>query len=202
MCDINTLRASYPWPHERPDLEPVTHGWLGDWTKSRLTQYLPTNASVIVECGSWLGKSARFLLDAAPNATVICIDTWEGSPEHQSGNGHDDWAAMLATLHSQFIANMWGWRSRVIPVRADSFDGLEIVKAYDITPSLIYLDSEHTEHRVGGELRRCDKFWPQVPIVLDDCNWGAVNRGCRAFIESSGRTLDETDPRSFVVLPR
>ena len=88
------------WPSARPDLEVVEHGWLNRGNKRALQRAVaagvaavavaaasstpaPTgtttsNAIVVVELGSWLGRSARYLLEILPpSASLFCVDTWD-----------------------------------------------------------------------------------------------------------------------------
>ncbi len=202
MTGLESLRLDYPWPNHRPNLPVKEHGWLHGDTAGCLTGHLSRCASVVIESGSWLGKSASLLLRHALNATLICIDTWRGSPEHQAGAGNEEWASHLPTLYDQFIANMWEDRNRLIPIREDSFAGLDTVHRLGITPDLIYLDSEHSEARVLGELTRCTAYWPQSIIVLDDCNQVHIANACRIFAMACGRQLDDSISISFAILPK
>ena len=127
-----------------------------------------------MECGSWLGLSARLLVSHASNAVVVCVDHWRGSPEHQPDTGNHLWSVKLPTLHEQFLANMWPWRDRVIPLRADSLDGLAEVFEAGLSPDFVYLDSEHSVDRVSRELDFCETRWPAMPIVGDDIDNSAV----------------------------
>ena len=100
------------------------HGWLFNDTLTLLYDRLTRETQLVVECGSWLGMSARAILFAAPNAAVVCCDHWKGSIEHQPQSGNYDWSRRLPTLYETFLRNMWPWRDRVVPIQADTLDGM------------------------------------------------------------------------------
>lgn len=188
MNGLHGLRARHPWPLKRPDVSEDWHGWLCEATAAMLARHLQPATRVVVEMGSWLGLSAAHILQCAPNATVICADTWKGSPAHHR-NRH--WAAKLPRLYQTFCANLWPWRLRVIPMRADSLEALAEIAAYGITPDLVYLDSLHTSRHVTKEILRCDTLWPGVRIVGDDYHLTAVQRAVRRCAGRLGRKLTD-----------
>ena len=189
----------YQWPDVKPDLPEDWSGWLAPGTAETLTAAYAHKPKVIVECGTWLGLSARAHLQGCPDAKVICIDTWQGSPEHLA---NPEWKAKLATLLSQCMANLWPWRDRVTLVTADSFVGLVILAVYYSDPDLIYLDSEHTPQRIFGELAICRKFWPRARIVLDDCNNPAVGDTVEVFCRFCQERLIKTTDCAWTIEPR
>src|SRR5690606_40474206 len=65
-----------------------------------LSRFLSPQSVLVVELGSWLGKSTRFLLRQAPHATVVAIDHWKGSAEHQRRHRH-----RLISLYETFLVD-------------------------------------------------------------------------------------------------
>ena len=186
MNGLDGLRARYPWPPGRPDVSEDWHGWLCKQTAAMLARHLGPKTRVVVETGSWLGLSARHILQSAPHATLICADTWEGSPAHH----HNPlWAARLPRLYETFCANLWPWRLRVIPVQADSLKALAEIAAFGIAPELVYLDSLHTFRHVTDEILRCHALWPDTPLVGDDYYIPEVQRAVRLCARQIGRKL-------------
>lgn len=188
---LGVLKNSHPWPSTPPNVPEDWHGWLHGDTAAALTSRLGPQTRCVVECGSWLGLSARAILTAAPNATLVCIDTWQGSPEHQPDRGMEDWFKRLPTLRDTFLKNLWPWRERVIPIQADSLVGLGKVYAAGVVPDLIYLDTKHTFCRVSAELYTCLELWPEVPIVGDDFSHTWVADAAREHSKLTGRPLCE-----------
>src|SRR4030065_682178 len=78
---LSELKQLYQWPLENPAFEPFPHGWLCASNKAVFEKHKNKDIKIIIELGSWLGKSAMHLCELFPNACVICIDHWEGSPE-------------------------------------------------------------------------------------------------------------------------
>jgi hypothetical protein len=154
-----------------------------------LSSHLGPATRLVVECGSWLGLSARAILRAAPRAVLVCCDHWKGSPEHQPGTQHDDWSRRLGTLYETFLRNLWRWRDRVIPIRADSLDGLAEVRDAGLLPDLVYLDSEHSFDRVSRELAFVGEHWPLATVVGDDYSDPEVARAAWAHAQRTGRRM-------------
>jgi len=50
------------------------HGWFTPGNSQSLGQFLSDDTRLILELGSWLGKSARWMLDKAPHATLVAVD--------------------------------------------------------------------------------------------------------------------------------
>jgi hypothetical protein len=149
-----------------------------------LYRHLTSKTRLVVECGSWLGVSTRAILLGAPNAVVVCCDHWRGSPEHQTD---PDCNRRLLNLYETFLRNLWPWRHRVTPIRADSLDALAEIHQSGLVPDLIYLDTEHTYERVSRELAFCTDHWPSATIVGDDYDWPEVARAAHEHAQNTGR---------------
>lgn len=89
----------------------------------------------ILEIGSWEGRSACWFLETYPEATITCIDTFEGSPEH---DGMD-----VAGIKNRFLKNTEHCKDRVT-IR----QGLSSKMLYGLDPEsfdLVYVDGSHDE---------------------------------------------------------
>ncbi len=169
---ISDLRLLYPWPEVCPDLEFDPEGWCHEEVEAAIRTIMPAGAAVLMELGSWLGKSARIMLDHAPEATVICIDHWLGSKEHKPGGRAE--SDKLPVLYEQFLRNMWDDRARVIPVRADTLQGMEAVARCGIRPEAIYIDASHDRQAVYRDIDNATRLFPGVPLVGDDWPFASV----------------------------
>jgi len=183
-CEM--LKRRHPWPAQEPNVPEDWHGWLRTDTHAMLYQHLNGNTRLVVECGSWLGLSTRAILLGAPKATVICCDHWKGSPDHQQ---NPDWTRRLGTLYETFLRNLWPWRDRVIPIRADSLDALTEICQVGLVPDVIYIDTEHTYAQVSRELAFCTEHWPSSTVVGDDYDWSEVAKAAHEHAEKTGRQL-------------
>ncbi|HEY0982248.1 methyltransferase domain-containing protein, partial [Schlesneria sp.] len=148
---IQLLRSKLPWPPLKPNisLPQENLGWCSDSVKAMLREELAHSPGLIVELGTWLGLSTRFICDEAPSAHVICVDHWNGSPEHHR---RGDWSAMLPTLFETFQALSWDYRNSVTPLRMTTSDGLREVASLGLKPDLIFVDADHSYEAVLSDL--------------------------------------------------
>lgn len=185
---LSQLSQRYPWPAEKPDVPEDPHGWFGEDNERVLKKYLHDDMHVIVELGSWLGKSTRFLLECCPQAVVIAIDHWTGSHEHRRRQ-----QPQLQTLYETFLANCWPQRARLIPLRAHTLTGLMEIAELRIRPDLIYVDASHDYNSVIGDIMVSVALFPKAVIAGDDWNWGRerpVRRAAQACADVLGRRID------------
>lgn len=126
---------------------------------------------VILELGTWLGQSAVYWLSLNPDAVLICVDHWNGLT-------HDAWlpenfpeemvGENFPTLYETFLANVWEYRDRVIPIRSDTLNGIQIVQAMGITPDVVYVDADHEYKSVRDELTLLCDYFPKAILCGDD----------------------------------
>lgn len=162
------LRDKYRWPRKKPDIPFNDAGWFPEANKKMLLPFLGDGTKLIVELGSWVGLSTRWMLDRAPNATLIAIDHWRGGPENK-----DD--PLLPFLYETFLSNCWDYRQRLIPLRDDTDRGTNELLELGIKPNLAYIDAGHEFKNVFEDIFRCGKFG--CPLVGDDFNpnrWDTV----------------------------
>ena len=171
---IERLKAEHPFPADRPDLDFDPEGWCHEQVQEALRTIMPADATVLMELGSWLGKSARVILDHARDATLICIDHWRGSKEHQAGGSAA--SDKLPLLYDQFIRNMWDYRGRVIPVVAATVQGMTDVARCGVLPDAIYVDASHDQPAVYADIRTATALFPGVPLIGDDWPFPTVRQ--------------------------
>lgn len=174
------MRAAYPWPDVKPrisDPPPRIEGW--GLPEFLLKANLRDNTRIVLELGSWLGESARFMLEHAPNAIVICVDHWLGSSEHI-----DSCSDMLPHLYNNFLAVNWDHRDRLIPIREDTAAGLELVAEYGIKPDLIYIDASHDYEDVIWDLELSSRLFPDAQVIGDDYDFPGVRRAVNHHVYS------------------
>lgn len=174
MNGLDEIRQRYPWPDERPDVIEDWTGWFYRDNMELLRSLLTTETKVVIELGSLCGLSSKFLAEVAPNATIICVDHWKGSPEHQEREG---WDERLRELYLRFLRNLWPLRDRVIPMRTTIQSGLREIYALHITPDVVYLDGAHDEDSVLRDMTVLMKLFPKAHIVGDDWMRGEVRLG-------------------------
>lgn len=178
------LTDMFPWPAERPAVPPnLGPCWLSEPTEEYLRE-VSGSARSIVEVGTWRGRSALLLLELNPEATIACVDTWLGSAEHFIGwrdaYPESEFPEMNpAGLFEQFVVNVWDKRSRIIPVRLDSWSGLRVLRHKQFTPDFVYLDGGHSYEIVSRDLAEITAAWPAAPVVCDDYGWDGVAQAVR-----------------------
>ena len=188
---LQELRQRYPWPFDCPKRSFDGHGWFTDQNRRYLADNIDEFTNVIVELGSWLGLSSRFLLDTAPDATLICVDHWRGS-DHPDCKAMktEEVAKRIPTLFEQFLRNMWNYRERLIPVRAVTIDGMREIAALGIQPDLVYLDADHSYEGTRAEVDAILELFPHARLVGDDySNFAGVKKAVDEVAAETGRVL-------------
>lgn len=177
---MQQLRRDFAWPLSRPDVPIPTEnlGWFSDAPRQLLSQILSPQTRLVVELGAWLGLSTRFITQAAPQADVITIDHWKGSPEHERD---PETARMLPSLHDTFLAMNWDHRQRIIPLRMDVGEGLRRVADYGLQPDVIFVDADHSPESVKQQLQLAARLFPQAVLVGDDYDDPGVQQAVDEF---------------------
>lgn len=166
-----TLPSTFP--KTIPNVGFCGHGWMRDENQRVLPRFLGPKTKTIVEVGTWLGLSARFMLDRAPNAKLYAVDHWNGLPEPNLA----DWKTIAPDPWLQFTRDCWDYRDRIVPIRADSWAGIDALR--DLVPDLVYVDGGHAYERVHGDLTRIVARWPTTVIVGDDWDWDGVRQAAQ-----------------------
>jgi hypothetical protein len=158
-----------------------------------LSSHLSAATATVVEIGTWLGLSARFICDAAPNATLYAVDHWNGLPLVEwKGFGllETEWKKLAPDPWAQFVRDCWAYRERIVPVRTDSWAGIEYLAGRfaradkRIIPDLVYIDGGHGYERVLGDIVRVRRAWPRAVIVGDDWTWPGVKQAVEELFKA------------------
>lgn len=189
---IKALRNKFTWPSEKPTVPKNGHGWLAPTTSGMLQAHISDDTKLIVELGSWMGLSTRFLCEHT-NAHVICIDHWQGSPEHS----RPSIAPLLPTLYETFLVNCWEFRHRITPVRTDTITGIKELKHLGEDVDLVYVDASHDTKSVIDDVNACLECFPRAVLVGDDYNKKSVKEAIRALrleVETNKSAWSYTPP--------
>jgi hypothetical protein len=181
---LENFAAQHPWPPQKPDVPPFPRRvWLHDGTSELLTGSVSDVTKLIVEVGSWTGRSTRFLCGLAPQATVVAIDHWKGSPEHESD---PELSPLLPRLYEAFLAECWSYREQIVPVKADSAEGLQQVAEAGLEADLVFIDADHAYESVVKDITAAMDLFPNAIIVGDDFNWDDVRRAVETVSKDRG----------------
>ena len=162
-----------PEPYRSINILPEDlHGWLTDINKKYLKQIIhKLNPTLIVELGTWLGKSALFMAEVSnEHCKIFAIDDWTASTD--SSIQHDHQACQkLKNLYQQFLSNVihHGFTAKIIPIRKKT---VEAALSLKINPDLIYVDASHEEENVYQDIMH---WYPKLKIggVMCGDDWDA-----------------------------
>lgn len=108
------------------------------------------NRSTIVEVGSWKGKSAAFMAVTIANLRkqidFYCVDTWEGSPEH-----NEDEYIVGGTLYDLFLKNIEPVSEYIKPIRKTSVDASKDFE--DNSLFAVFIDAQHEYEPVKEDIQ-------------------------------------------------
>ncbi len=168
-----SLKEKYPFP-DKPTVPKYVSGW-SVW-KEQITGLLrDIPAPTVIEVGVWLGKTSLMILESIPDSRLIAIDHWQGSVENQPGwYAHDP---VLPKLYETFIANVWEYKDRVVPIRQSSVTGLTDCKKEEIEPDLIYIDASHDYKSVLKDVTHACLLFPDAIVCGDDWHHRAIGDG-------------------------
>ncbi len=115
--------------------------YTSDWFSGAIPGIMRTleghNLKKILEIGSWEGRSAVWFLESFPESKIVCVDTFQGSPEHHDAD------LDVAGTKGRFMNNTKRFGNRVVIRQGHSSEmlfGLE-PNSFD----LAYVDGSHTE---------------------------------------------------------
>ena len=191
---IKQLANQYPWPKQKPNVPEDTHGWCETAQQKMFEELVNPEMSVILELGTWLGKSARVLLSLAPQATVICVDHWIGSRDH---NEDEVLRMKLPTLYETFLVNLWNDQGRVIPIRSTTVAAMEKIHQCQIVPDLIYIDAGHDYQDAYADISTSLQLFPKSMICGDDWSWEGVRQAVTELAEKHNKSIALSDQQCW-----
>jgi hypothetical protein len=157
------------WPTVKPDVSKDDHNWFSETNKIMLRRLVDESTRYIIELGSWLGTSTRFLLNHAPLAQVFAVDIWERI--ESPGCDYTGVEDKVPHLFDTFLVNCWDWKSRLYPLKMKSQDGLRLISSWGVKPDLIYVDADHSYPAVYADIETSLLLFPEATICGDDWNW-------------------------------
>jgi len=165
---LKVLKERDSWGIPKPVFPFDDRGWFPVSNQETLLQHLNKDTKLIIELGSWLGLSTRWMLDQAPNAHIVCIDHWQGSP---------DTVEQEPNLYEKFLSNCWDYRERISIFKGNTENTLPYLLSLGLTPDLVYIDAGHDYDSASRDIRLSMGF--DCTLVGDDFNpnaWAGVVR--------------------------
>lgn len=173
---LQNLKNNFPWPAEKYDLLPNYSGWCCEDTKTFLEK-ISKNAKIIIELGSYLGKSTRHFLEKNKNCIVICVDNWKSKPsaKHMLEKNHE------FLLYELFVSTNWDYKDRIIIVKNNTIDGLLSIRKIINNVDCIYIDASHDYNSVILDIKTSFNCFPKAKIFGHDWDWKSVSSAVKDY---------------------
>lgn len=142
---------------------PVTHLDLQGWgSDSPVFAHVlgSVQPKLIIEVGTWKGASAVHMAKLAPEAEILCIDTWLGSaemwdyPDLKRQHGYPQFYYTFASNVVHYVG-----RERICPMALPSSVAATVLKRRGILADVIYIDGSHEYADVKRDI---EDYWPLV----------------------------------------
>jgi len=110
--------------------------------------------SHFVEIGSYKGRSSSYMaveiVNSGKSITFDCVDTWQGSEEHQQGQSFEDSDVVNNQLYEVFISNM---KSVEGYYNAKRMSSIEAAETYlDNSLDFVFIDAAHDYDSVKQDI--------------------------------------------------
>lgn len=157
------------------------HGWtfLEDLGLFQLAVESAPDDAHFVEIGSWKGQSAAFMaveiINSGKRIKLDCVDTWQGSEEHQAGGFAEDADVVAGCLYERFIENMRPVEGHYQAIRTTSLEASQLYP--DGSLDFVYLDAAHDYDNIYADIQA----W--LPKVKVGGIFGADDYPCPAMLE-------------------
>jgi len=170
LNEINEMLKSLPitaFPAQSPGCRSSSK-WFDASVQGAVFAKLLDKASTgqFLELGTWTGAgSTKFVAQQFKKMSIICVDTWEGSPEHHRIAAYNK---VRVKLWDHFCSNLWPYRHRIWPLKMTTVEGMHAVLNSGIKPEVIYIDAAHDEESVYTDISTALSLFPEAKICGDD----------------------------------
>ena len=149
-------------------------GWLGE-AQAEILWKLAAPARVVVELGSWKGRSALALaLGVRPGAQVWSVDLFHGSADERlPGGPQEEVLGLPGGTLPDFARNLDQYLGD--PVRVIVADHVEAAAAFALPVDLLFVDGEHTIQATVATFRAwAPRLAPGAVVVFHDLQMPTV----------------------------
>lgn len=148
-------------------------GWCNFESLYQEMVSLAETNSHFVEIGAWKGRSTAFMcveiINSDKNIRFDCIDTWQGSHEHQRGEMFEDEDAINGTLFQTFSKNLSPVKGYYFPIRMPSIEASKFYE--DESLDFVFIDAAHDYESVKQDIETwLPKVKPGKFLGGDDYN--------------------------------
>lgn len=188
-----SLAAASPWPPAPPEVSADLQGWFEPENATALGRALAhVPAPLVLELGTWKGKSAAWMLEACPPARLICVDRW--APMETYGHlPNKQHLARAPHVYETCVKNLWPFRDRCLLLRQDTRAGMTTVARHQLVPDVIYVDAAHWYTEVRQDLVSALALAPRAILIGDDWRHPGVRKAVAEIVTPTGRVVNARD---------
>jgi len=169
-------------------IQPRMHGWFGRNTELYLQHAIQAYAPrVIVELGSWLGKSSAFIAQTMrADATLYCFDKFQNiaaSPYKFDEPSPIDQFYFGTPRFETFCVNVSN--PSCVPVKHDVMDFIAVMRTLGVVPDLVFIDAVKKTTHLVRLLRDIFTYAPEAVVIGDDNIFPSVRRAVGLFMRDT-----------------
>jgi predicted O-methyltransferase YrrM len=156
-------------------------GWMSPLELEWLAEQ--AQHGIVVEIGSWMGRTTRAIADSKIDGQIFAVDTWKGSQENQDflkDKPHGYLFKQFCDNLSEHIAS-----GLVIPLRLPSLKAAEHFSSVGIKLDMVFLDASHEYPDIHADIlawRRLVKLGGLICGHDYDLGWPGVVSAVRELI--------------------
>lgn len=186
---FDKVKLTYDFPTEKPDVPAAMKSWHNKPIAKVLRQHVP-GSNLVLEMGSWLGKSALDIMSIDPDVKLICLDGWMDSIKNQY---NQKFRHEKDLMYRTFLSNVWTHRDRIAPMRSSMINGMKWLHKNGVQPNVVYhdftTDRKTNYHAVETSL----KLFPDAVIVGDYWTNKAVRLSVKEVCKKHSRKWNFKD---------
>jgi hypothetical protein len=146
-----------------------TEGWMSEPELAWLSE--KSQHGIVVEVGSWMGRTTRAMADSKLDGTIFAVDTWEGSVENKEllkdkPHGY---------LFHQFYENLKDHIATglVVPIRLPSLKAASHFSSVGLKLNMCFIDASHEYEDVKSDIIAWRQLVPFGSLLCGhDYDWG------------------------------
>jgi hypothetical protein len=142
---------------------------LSDEIQQMLLESVQPGFDLLVDFGAGAGDRIPFLLERAPQATVIACDPWVG-----------DWVTSISgessSTYDQFLTRFWSHRDRLTAMRGSLSSCLSMFIDSRLQPDWIFWDGSRDYDTIRQVVLRILPIFPEANLVGTGWDWPGVER--------------------------
>jgi hypothetical protein len=171
---------------------PHNHGWMADGTRNSLEYGLKKfKPKVVVELGTWLGLSSKFIKKIAPNVKLYCFDIFQPILDTEyklkKYNPIDKFYFNVPRLET-FNKNMNDHKDVfAIKTSINIDEVINLFKNNNIDVDIFYIDFEKNPEKLNNMILKITKNFPKSTIIGDDLICGHTKQSISNQLLSSNK---------------